>query len=478
VQRNTTRKVERNTTKMVSNFLLLGLACLAAVHGSPYQKEDSLYDDYDGDNAAGQSDEAVVMARPQFITEPLTLMVNEGDVIRLPCKVDRLEGFVMLWKKDANIITVGEQIIDKRVRLEQDGDGSTLVLGPAEPGDEAEYTCQISAYTPTDLTHSVKIRVKPVINVTPEKLVVKEGDDAQFSCTVEAGNPAPEVRWRRRDHKMPDGQDTIQGTSIHFRRVTRHHSGHYICEADNGFGNSPVAKEVRLEVHHAPHVEALSSQLFTGSGREEKLLCTVHSSPKAVVTWTRNGEPVERDSEGLVIESQGNRHSLTVLSVEKKYLGVYACHAANAYGADSKKIEVSGLAKPPTYTSPDTSLHRDSYSLAWSTESHSPVSSFRVSYRKASSPTWTTMEVAPSPSSTSTSWLGTALLSHLSEATQYQARVQTRNQFGFSKPEQVFNFATKGAVPFHQPSTSSSRSLLPSLFVSLLPIMVVSLRLL
>ena len=36
--------------------------------------------------------------------------------------------------------------------------------------------------------------MKPVINVTPEKLVVKEGDDAQFSCTVEAGNPAPEVR--------------------------------------------------------------------------------------------------------------------------------------------------------------------------------------------------------------------------------------------------------------------------------------------
>ena len=34
-------------------------------------------------------------------------------VHRLPCKVDRLEGFVMLWKKDANIITVGEQIIDK-----------------------------------------------------------------------------------------------------------------------------------------------------------------------------------------------------------------------------------------------------------------------------------------------------------------------------------------------------------------------------
>ena len=60
-----------------------------------------------------------------------------------------------------------------------------------------------------------------MINVSPEKLVVKEGDEAQFSCNVEAGSPAPEVRWRRRDHKMPDGQDTIQGTSIHFSRVTR-----------------------------------------------------------------------------------------------------------------------------------------------------------------------------------------------------------------------------------------------------------------
>ena len=33
--------------------------------------------------------------------------------VRLPCLVDRLEGFVMLWKKKDNILTVAEQIIDK-----------------------------------------------------------------------------------------------------------------------------------------------------------------------------------------------------------------------------------------------------------------------------------------------------------------------------------------------------------------------------
>ena len=158
-----------------------GEGCLT---GSPYQKDDSLYDDYDNYD----------YEEPQIITEPLTLMVDEGDVIRLPCKVDHLEGYVILWKKDNNIITVDDKILDKRFQLEQDNDGSTLVLGPAEPGDEAEYTCLVSTYKPNELKHSVKIRVKPVINVSPEKLVVREGEEAQFSCKVKAGSPAPEVR--------------------------------------------------------------------------------------------------------------------------------------------------------------------------------------------------------------------------------------------------------------------------------------------
>ena len=122
--------------------------------------------------------------------------------------------------------------------------------------------------------------------------------------------------------------------------------------------------------------------------------------------------------------------------------------------------------------------------------SHSPVSSFRVSYRKASSPTWTTMEVRfvyfdqpvfallkkgllslmfatggplallnldllaghrpPLPPLRGHSIPGaitqmTKIMEQREKQRLYQARVQTRNQFGFSKPDQVFNFATKGA---------------------------------
>ena len=57
--------------------------------------------------------QVIVMSTPQFTSTSEMLTVNEGDTLRLPCLVDRLEGFVLLWKKDKEIITVADQIIDK-----------------------------------------------------------------------------------------------------------------------------------------------------------------------------------------------------------------------------------------------------------------------------------------------------------------------------------------------------------------------------
>ena len=55
----------------------------------------------------------VLISIKKIWKEPVLKLINKVfSLHRLPCKVDRLEGFVMLWKKDSNIITVGTQIID------------------------------------------------------------------------------------------------------------------------------------------------------------------------------------------------------------------------------------------------------------------------------------------------------------------------------------------------------------------------------
>jgi len=46
---------------------------------------------------------------------------------------------------------------------------------------------------------------------------------------------------------MPSGEESILGDSLTYRPVTRHHSGNYVCEADNGFGD-PSTTVLKLDV--------------------------------------------------------------------------------------------------------------------------------------------------------------------------------------------------------------------------------------
>ena len=88
--------------------------------------------------------------------------------------------------------------------------------------------------------------VKPEISTSPEEvLIVNEGSPASLECNIVSGTPTPEVKWVRKD----TGEEEIVGTTLTFSQVTRQHVGYYLCMADNGFGPSPVQKEVRLQVH-------------------------------------------------------------------------------------------------------------------------------------------------------------------------------------------------------------------------------------
>jgi hypothetical protein len=50
--------------------------------------------------------------------------------------------------------------------------------------------------------------------------------------------------------KRGEGEGGLPLTANHSSLpICRHHAGHYICEADNGFGPEPITAEVKLEVH-------------------------------------------------------------------------------------------------------------------------------------------------------------------------------------------------------------------------------------
>ena len=92
--------------------------------------------------------------------------------------------------------------------------------------------------------------MKPAIQISPsDHLIVNEGDSAQISCALLAGSPTPQLSWSRRSREMPEGVEEVAGGRLRFPEVTRHHAGHYICSADNGFGPTPVTAQIKLTVH-------------------------------------------------------------------------------------------------------------------------------------------------------------------------------------------------------------------------------------
>lgn len=454
-------------------FFLLVLPCIS--NGLPYaEKTDDYYSDdyYSSDDDYLSEHEKVVHTTPKFVSTSTNQLVNEGDRIKLPCIVDKLEGFVLMWKKGKTMVAVGSQLIhkdDNRVQLEETENGNTLVISLAEPSDAGEYICQISAYKPTELRHSVRIRVAPVIQPVPANglLVVRQGQPATLGCDIISGNPLPEITWKRKQRKMPTGQEEMRGLSITFPSTTRHHSGQYICSADNGFGR-PVNATITLDVQHAPMVEQEQTFIHARENDETEVVCTVHASPRAKVVWYKNGQEMKR--ENSIYMNIGNRHSIILPGITQSTYGLYTCRATNEFGSTEKTTQVSGQASPVNFKSESFGTDNSVYNLEWVAESISPITAFKLQYKEeeddhyyemtneivqGDEEGWKEFKVAPLNNGDHF-YSGKHTLTQLRTATRYVARVSSKNDYGYSKFSQPFKFGTKGAEPVQQPSTGSS----------------------
>lgn len=448
-------------------FLFVSSTCTALPYGDD---NNDIYsnDDYEDvastSNEMTEGNEQVIHRLPTFTSVGETMLVNEGSTIRLPCIVNRLDGFVLLWKKGDEFVAVGEQMVvknDPRIQLIRETNenggmiGNTLVISLAEESDAGDYVCQVSTFKPVEIKHSVKIRVKPVVQRVPDNgiIVAETGDTVKLECQVTRGYPTPEITWRRKERKMPTGEDAMRGLSLTYKSVTRHHSGIYICSADNGFGQ-PTETEMKLDVQHKPEIEQEETFIHTGEGDQTEVICIVHSSPRPKLTWYKDGTPL--DGSNYLMNQRGNRHTLTIPGVDASKFGKYTCRASNSYGEDQKTTEVSGKAEQAQINSDPKGVEYDRYNLEWSARSVSPISNFKVEWKTLGDEKWkeTEVEAYPMPNSDN-SYAGTHMITKLNPATVYLVKVSSKNVYGYSNPSQAFKFATRGADPVQKPITGN-----------------------
>jgi len=345
--------------------LLLPVLTISGRIIEEYQNDDYDYNEANYDDGASEEDkESETDRTPKFISSSKTFIVHEGDAIKLPCLVDNLENFLIIWKKGETVVTLGNKPIeddDKRIQVEnvwkETGNehkdkmegrvqvGNTLVIRLSEEKDAGEYVCQVSSANPVELKHTVKIIVRPAIEPVPASrlLTVSVGETADLACRVTRGDPEPDVYWKRKDKPLPSGKAFLPGSSISFPKTSRHHAGLYTCYADNGW-REPAQASIQLDVQHAPEIEQQVMMVQNHGEAELRLICTVHASPIATVEWYKDGKLMGvKDN---VISKRGNRHTLLIMGATKdEVTEKFECKAHNALGKASAVLEMPFDAK-------------------------------------------------------------------------------------------------------------------------------------
>lgn len=386
------------------------------------------------------------LGSPRIKTVSREYRVEAGGQVELECSVEQLGSMVLMWKQGPRVLTAGSMMVrrDKRLQLR----GNNLVISQLEVDDGGQYDCEIEADgdLPISVSHRLDILLPPRVVSEPAdgRVVVKKGSSVTIKCLT-SGNPRPRVTWS----KVNQADIVGEGESLELREVSRHHEGIYQCSAGNGVGERAVS-QIHLRVLYKPEVSAEETVVHAGVGHQAILVCQVHASPEAEVTWYRGTLLMENDNR-MYREVVGSRHSLTIHQVREEEFTGYHCKASNSLGQHSAKITISGKPRAPSIEHRVEVLGEGSYRVSWNTESFAPIEQYRLLYRKAPaegnpghSYAWTSV-VIPGPQHTmqqDSSNRASFTLDSLEVEAEYQLQLQARNSFGWGKVSHQFNFQT------------------------------------
>lgn len=93
---------------------------------------------------------------PKFLSRGHLYKVIVGETIELPCKVQNLGSFVLLWRKGSSVLTAGHLKITRDARFKIVGDYNLQING-VKTQDAGDYICQLGDQENRDQVHTVEI---------------------------------------------------------------------------------------------------------------------------------------------------------------------------------------------------------------------------------------------------------------------------------------------------------------------------------
>nr|XP_054608122.1 hemicentin-1 isoform X2 [Nothobranchius furzeri] len=301
-------------------------------------------------NVAGQADSKhdISVHVPPTITGQVQFPVNVSVVVKNPfslnCEASGIPPPTISWLKDGQPVKATSS-----VRILSGGRNLRLLQAAVE--DAGRYTCIVSNSAGEERKNfDLDILVPPSIveEGTVVETKVKEKYNITLTCEA-SGNPVPEIKWQK------DGQLLVldrhhQVLSYgHFLQIFEAQvldTGRYSCTASNSAGDR--SRHFNLNVLVSPTIagsgpDISAEEVTVTLSSPTSLVCEVQSYPPALVTWLKDGTPLESTRHVRVIP--GGR-TLQILSAKKEDAGRYTCVATNEAGETLKHYEVKVFVPP------------------------------------------------------------------------------------------------------------------------------------
>ncbi|NWW86920.1 OBSCN protein, partial [Rhynochetos jubatus] len=188
---------------------------------------------------------------PDFEEELADCTAELGETVKLACRVTGAPKPSVSWYKDGKPVEVDPHHI-----IIEDPDGScTLILDNLAGVDSGQYMCFASSPAGNASTlGKILVQVPPRFVNKVRNAYFVEGEDAQFTCTIE-GAPRPQIRWYKDGVLLKDTskyQTFSEPRSGIIVLVVKNPSnedmGHYECELVNRLGSAKSGAEL---YHHS-----------------------------------------------------------------------------------------------------------------------------------------------------------------------------------------------------------------------------------
>uniref|UniRef100_G1Q1L7 Hemicentin 2 n=1 Tax=Myotis lucifugus TaxID=59463 RepID=G1Q1L7_MYOLU len=275
--------------------------------------------------------------------QPAELSLTPGAPLELRCDARGTPLPNITWHKDGQALDSQE---DSR------GTGQRLRVEAVQVGDDGLYTCV--AHNPAgEIEKSFRVRVQAPPNVIgPEAPLCGWPGPGQLvlECSVEA-DPAPEIEWHRDGILLQADAHTQfpeQGRFLQLQALSTADSGNYSCTARNARAAPawPSAWRSTVSGPAAPR----DHQRRSASVNQTILLpCQAEGAPPPLMSWRKDGAPLDLGSPRLHVLPEGSLRIQPVLAQDS---GHYLCLASNSAGSDRQARDLRVFEPPAIAPSP------------------------------------------------------------------------------------------------------------------------------